>query len=191
MSAALKTKLTTKDYLELERASSVRHEWHNGEMIAMAGASKAHNLIALSIASSLRQQLKGKPCKAFITDLKLAVASADLYFYPDIMVICGKDAFIEEDITSDAAVIIEVLSESTEAFDRGMKFKFYQSLRSLKEYVLVSQHKMQVERYEKISKSEWHYTILDLPEKQLELVGIGARISVAEIYEEVEFKTGD
>jgi Uma2 family endonuclease len=188
MSAALKTKLTTKDYLELERASSVRHEWHDGEMIAMAGASKAHNLIAGNIFAALHHQLRGKSCKAFITDLKLAVASADLYFYPDIMVVCGKDAFIEEDITSNAAVIIEVLSESTESRDRGEKFNAYQLVPSLQDYVLVSQHKMQVEVYQKVSKREWIYSKLDSASQVINLKSIDGTLSLTTIYEEVDFQ---
>jgi Uma2 family endonuclease len=189
MSAAVKTSVSVEAYLAFERAQEAKHEFHDGEIFLMAGASKAHNLVAGNVFASLHRQLRGKPCSPFIGDIKIAVPSANRFFYPDVAIICGDAAFADEDIASDATVIVEVLSDTTEAFDRGTKFQFYQQLPSLTDYILISQHGLSVERYEKLSGSEWRYTLLDTKEKTLSLRSVGVSLSLAEIYDGVTFKS--
>jgi Uma2 family endonuclease len=189
MSAVVKTSVSVEAYLAFERAQEAKHEFHDGEIFLMAGASKAHNIIALNVAALFKEQLRGKSCMPFISDIKIEVASANRFFYPDVVVICNKEAFVEDDIASDATVIVEVLSDTTEAFDRGAKFQFYQQLPSLTDYILISQHGLSVERYEKLSDSEWRYTLLDTKEKTLSLRSVGVTLTLAEIYEDVVFKS--
>jgi Uma2 family endonuclease len=181
-----KTHLTPAEYLAFERQSEERHEYHGGELRLMAGASRKHNIISLNIASLLREKLRGKPCRPFMSDMRIWIASAQRYFYPDIAVICGTEAFVEEDIATDATVIIEVLSDSTEAFDRGKKFEFYQQLPSLQDYLLVSQSEQRVEHFHKRSQNEWQYLVLNQPDDVLQFDTIGAHIPLKEIYADVE-----
>jgi Uma2 family endonuclease len=181
-----KTHLTPAEYLAFERQSEERHEYHGGELRLMAGASRKHNIISLNIASLLREKLRGKPCRPFMSDMRVRIASAQRYFYPDIAVICGTEAFVEEDIATDATVIIEVLSETTEAFDRGEKFESYQRLPSIQDYVIVSQSEQRVERFHKLSHNEWRYLAFNQPDDVLQLDAIGVQIPLKEIYADVE-----
>jgi Uma2 family endonuclease len=183
---AEKIHLTPAEYLALERQSEERHEYHGGELRLMAGASRKHNIISLNIASLLREKLRGKPCRPFMSDMRIWIASAQRYFYPDIAIICGAEAFVEEDIATDATVIIEVLSDSTEALDRGEKFESYQCLPSLQDYVLVSQSEQRVEHFHKRSQNEWQYLVLNQPDDVLQFDTIGAHIPLKEIYADVE-----
>jgi Uma2 family endonuclease len=181
-----KTHLTPAEYLALERQSQERHEYYGGELRLMAGASRKHNIISLNIASFLKEKLRGKPCRPFMSDMRVRIASAQRYFYPDIAVICGAEAFVEEDIATDATVIIEVLSDSTEALDRGEKFESYQCLPSLQDYVLVSQNKMRLEHFHKLAQNEWQYAVLNQPNEVLRLDALGVQIPLKEIYADVE-----
>src|SRR5437868_8492820 len=141
MSSQPKTLLTPEEYLAIERKAEYRSEYLNGEMFAMTGASRKHNLIALNIAGELRQQLKSKPCEAYVNDMRVRIPATDLYTYPDVTVVCGdpefEDAFI--DTLLNPTLLIEVLSESTESYDRGKKFGYYRTIQSLAEYLLVAQ----------------------------------------------------
>jgi len=181
-----KTHLTPAEYLALERQSQERHEYYGGELRLMAGASRKHNIISLNIASFLKEKLRGKPCRPFMSDMRVRIASAQRYFYPDIAVICGAEAFVEEDIATDATVIIEVLSDSTEALDRGEKFESYQCLPSLQDYVLVSQNKMRLEHFHKLAHNEWRYLALNKAEDILYLDAVGVQLPLKEIYLDAE-----
>jgi Uma2 family endonuclease len=181
-----KTHLTPAEYLAFERQSEERHEYHGGELRLMAGASRKHNIISLNIASLLREKLRGKPCRPFMSDMRVRIASAQRYFYPDIAVICATEAFVEEDIATDATVIIEVLSDSTEALDRGEKFESYQCLPSLQDYVLVSQNKMRLEHFHKLAHNEWRYLALNKAEEILYLDTVGVQLPLKEIYLDAE-----
>jgi Uma2 family endonuclease len=181
-----KTHLTPAEYLALERQSQERHEYYGGELRLMAGASRKHNIISLNIASFLKEKLRGKPCRPFMSDMRVRIASAQRYFYPDIAVICGAEAFVEEDIATDATVIIEVLSETTEAFDRGEKFESYQRLPSLQDYVLVSQDRIRLEHFHKLAHNEWRYLALNKAEDILYLDAVGVQLPLKEIYLDAE-----
>ncbi|MFN3638536.1 MAG: Uma2 family endonuclease [Chloroherpetonaceae bacterium] len=181
--------LTPAEYLAFERQSDVRHEYDGGELRLMAGASRTHNLIAGNIFAICHQQLRGKLCKPFMTDMRIWIQATQRYFYPDIAVICGTAPFVQEDMATDATLIVEVLSDTTEAFDRGKKFESYQCLPSLQEYVLVSQRAVRVEHFHKLSSSEWRYTVLNTPEAVISLEAIGVEIPLHEIYADVELNS--
>src|SRR5690606_7579846 len=139
MTAVPKKRLTAEEYLEFERSSEIKHEFYNGRVFAMAGAKRRHNLIALNIGSEIRSNLKGKDCEAYPSDMRVLVAEFGLYTYPDVSVVCGKPEFQDDvlDTLLNPVLLIEILSDSTESYDRGRKFQHYRSIETLKEYVLV------------------------------------------------------
>lgn len=166
--------ISVEEYLKGEKGSDVRHEYVAGAVYAMAGASGLHNLIALAFATSLRQHLRGSPCHVFMSDMKVRVR--DAFYYPDLLVVCGTidaGAYYQTAPT----LIVEILSESTEARDRLEKRLAYQSLESLKEYVLVTQDKMRVEVYRRIEDG-W----------QIETCSYGDRVRFASINYETEIE---
>ena len=147
MSALEKTYFTPEQYLEIERKADFRSEYYSGEMFAMAGGTDAHNLIAGNVFGLLWAHVKGRPCKTFSSDMKVQVTPSGLYTYPEVSLVCGEPRFADEkrDLLLNPLVIVEVLSPSTEAYDRGEKFAQYRRLDSLTYYLLVSQDKMRVE----------------------------------------------
>lgn len=163
--------ITIKEYLEGEKTSDVRHEYVAGAVYAMVGASGLHNLLTLAIAASLRQHLRGSPCHVFMSDMKVRVE--DAFYYPDVVVVCGT-IDVGASYQTVPTLVVEVLSESTEARDRLEKRLAYQSLESLKEYVLVTQDKMRVEIYRRVEDG-W----------QLETYSYGDRVRFASIKHEV------
>jgi Uma2 family endonuclease len=123
----------------------------------MAGGTRWHNVLSGRIYAALLRHLEGKTCMPYMADLRLYIENHKHYVYPDVMVVCGEDAHIADDMVSDAEIIIEVLSPNTEAYDRGRKFLHYQSLPSLREYILISQQKIQVEIYRRKQDGKWEY----------------------------------
>ena len=182
-----KIKLSVEQYLEIDRKSQHRHEFYNGEMFDMSEASRKHNIVIKNLMISLENFLSGKKCNPFMIDVRLNLNNSGNYAYPDILVVCGDDAFSEEDIVDDATLIIEVLSPSTEAFDRGTKFQYYQNLKSINEYVLVSQDKMLIEVFEKESDNHWNYIKISEPKELLTLKSIQFSVQLSEIYKSIVF----
>jgi Uma2 family endonuclease len=187
-SAALKTRLTPQQYLALERKSEVKHEYHAGVMYAMPGTSREHNLIAGNLFAEIRAQLRDRPCEAYMSDIRVLVGPTGLYTYPDVMAVCGEPRFEDREVDTllNPMAIIEVLSPTTEAYDRGKKFGHYRRLESLREYVLVSQDEVRVERYTRRG-DEWVLTELSRLEDSLRLESIGCEVSLREIYAKVVF----
>src|SRR5579872_5325028 len=140
---------TPEEYLALERAADFKSKYLAGRIYAMAGASANHNRISINAASAINAQSFGKPCEAYALDMRVRIPMTGLYTYPDVTAVCGEQRFEdpEQDTLINPMVIIEVLSRSTEAYDRGDKFTHYRSLESLRDYVLVAQSKYQVEHY--------------------------------------------
>ena len=184
---------TPEEYITLERkaipdAGTVRSEYMNGEIIATFGASFEHNLITYNISGELRNRLKGSGCLAFANEMRVSIPSANSYFYPDVGVVCEEPRFEDDvlDILLNPIVVVEVLSPSTEAYDRGDKFAHYRQLQSLQEYILVSQDKVRVDHYVRHA-TQWILTDFQALEQHLPLTSIQCELPLQEIYENVPF----
>jgi Uma2 family endonuclease len=182
-------RMTEAEYLEFERQSEIRHEYVRGEIFAMAGASDEHNLIVASLIRHIGNLVFGTQCKYYPSDVRVKIEATGSYLYPDVLVLCGEKKFAAGtfDTLLNPSLIIEVLSPSTEAYDRGKKFEDYQKIASLQEYVLVSQDKARVERYKRDKSNKWSYEAFDGLEAKLELSSINASLSLADVYEQVNF----
>jgi Uma2 family endonuclease len=177
--------MTAGEYLALELQSEERHEFLDGEMFAMSGASAEHNDIVWNIASSFHSQLRGRPCRASIADMRLQVRETGLYTYPDIVVVCGERRFAEPDTLLNPTLIVEVLSPSTEAYDRGRKFGHYRTIETLQEVVFVAQDRVNVERFSRQPAGAWLLSEARRLEDQLPLPSIGCQLSLSAVYERV------
>lgn len=189
MSAAPKLRLSAEEYLRRERASSYRSEFYRGEMFAMSGASREHNLITLNLSRLVGNSLVNRRCEAYATDMRVKVSATGLYTYPDFAVVCGEPQFEDGHVDTllNPTVLIEVLSESTEAYDRGGKADQYRQLPSLQEYVLVSQTGAHCESYRRQPGGGWLLTDARGPDSMLVLESIDVRLPLAEIYHKVQF----
>lgn len=193
MSALSRTPMpmTEADYLAFERVSEVKHEFLAGEVFAMTGASRAHNLICVNLIALLKNQLRGRSCEIYPSDMRIKVQATGLYTYPDISVVCGQAEFGDEhlDTLFNPTVIIEVLSASTERYDRGKKFQHYRELVSLQEYVLIAQDNPHLERFVRQADGLWQYRDVQGQDAVLELTSIKCVLNLAEVYEQVRFST--
>jgi len=175
---------TPEEYFALEEKSEVRHEFYEGEIFAMAGASIAHNTIAGNFYIALRSSLRGKKCRAQMEAVRLAVQENQHYTYPDVMVSCDPADQRESQQLHHPVLIVEVLSPSTEAYDRGLKFNQYKKLPSLRHYLLVSQTTWLVEWYQLTEHGAWAHTALAEAEDALAIPELGLAMTLAEVYEE-------
>ncbi len=187
MAQPIKSKLNPAEYLALERKAERRSEYYDGEVFLLAGASREHNRISTNITSQLDRQLEGRDCDVYASDLRVLVAPTGLYTYPDITVTCGTELFADDrnDVLLNPLLIIEILSSSTEAYDRGRKFQHYQQIESLAEYVLVTQDARRVEQYRK-QATGWLYTDIRGADGILDLPTIGCRLQLTDIYRRAE-----
>jgi len=188
MFSQAKTKMTSAEYLAAERAAEVRHEFFDGAVFAMAGASKKHNQISANLMRLIGNQLVEKPCSVYSSDMRVKSAGANKYSYPDVVATCQDEDFEdqEEDTLLNPLLIIEILSGSTEGYDRGDKFFHYRQIDSFIEYVLVSQKSCHVERYIRQPDNTWLYSEFKTVDEQIELSSIGCRLSLKEIYSKVQ-----
>ena len=184
-----KTYLTVEEYLALERQSETRNEYIDGEIAAMTGGTSCHSLITANLTGELRQRLKPRTCRVYSGDLKVRIPESNLYVYPDVSVVCGEPQFEdgERDVLLNPTLIVEVLSPTTESYDRGKKFESYQTLESLKEYVLVAQDRPRVEHYLRQDGHVWLYTDVSGLESTVSFASIGCQVPLAEIYDKVTF----
>lgn len=180
---------TPTEYLVLERASSVKHEYFAGTIYMMAGGSARHTLIAGNTYASLHGQLRKRPCIVYPSDLRVKVLPSGLYTYPDITIVCGTPQFEDEheDTLLNPTIIIEVLSPSTEKYDRGKKFQNYRMLWSLREYILIAQDEWHIERFVRQSDNQWLFSEAMQLEEQIELTAIQCTLTVSDVYEKVHF----
>ena len=179
--------ISPQQYLEIERAAETKHEYINGEVLAMAGASTTHVRLVGATMSLLYQQLRGKSCEPMMSDHRIFIASG-LYAYPDVFVVCNPEYADEAfDTIINPSVIIEVLSPSTERYDRAEKFAHYQQLAALHDYLLISQHAMRVEHYARQSDSSWLLRVYENPSDIAQLSGAPATLLLSDIYERVQF----
>ena len=184
-----KTFLTPEQYLEIERKAEHKSEYYQGEMFAMAGATFAHNLVVGNTVRELGQQLLDSPCVVVSNDLRVRVASSDLYTYPDVVVVCGPPDLQDGhfDTLLNPAVLVEVLSPSTEAYDRGRKFERYQSIESLREYVLIALDRVHADLFTRQADGRWLLSSARSLEDSLTLESLNCHLSLAAIYRKVEF----
>jgi Uma2 family endonuclease len=187
-----KQRLTPSEYLAFERASETKNEYIDGFLVAMSGATPRHVLITVIISAEIHRQFKGRPCRVFTQDLRVRVAEAGMYAYPDIAAVCGEPEFEEGalDVLTNPTLIVEVLSESTEAYDRGRKFACYRQRASLQEYVLVAQDRVSVERYSR-QDNFWVLTEATSLDDVLDLPSIGCTLALRDVYDKVEGLAAD
>lgn len=180
-------RLTPQEYLERERKAQTKSEYLDGVVVAMTGASKEHNRITVNIVSELHAQLKESSCEPFAADMRVRVPQENRYYYPDIVVVCGEPQFEESalDTLLNPTLIVEVLSESTEAKDRGEKFEDYKTLSSLKTHILVAQDRPHIEIFRRQERADWHASQVEGLGGRLFLDEIGCRISLADVYARV------
>ncbi|MFH1114296.1 MAG: Uma2 family endonuclease [Pseudomonadota bacterium] len=179
---------TAEEYLALERKAEYKSEYVNGMIIAMAGASRSHSLIVFNLAGVLRTQLVGRQCEAYVSDMRVRVAATGLYTYPDLVAVCSEVLLDDEhaDTLLNPTVIVEVLSPSTEAYDRGEKFAHYRRLESLQEYVLVSQDKIRIESFVR-KGAQWLLSEAGALDETVRLESIGCDLVLRDVYDKVGF----
>jgi Uma2 family endonuclease len=183
--------LTPEQYLEIERNAEFRSEYIDGEMFAMSGGSPNHARIALNTAMKLTEQLRGRPCEAFGADLlRLHIAKYKIFTYPDVLVTCGPQYLLDgrRDTLTDATLIVEVLSPSTKHYDYTEKFRFYRSLLSFSEYLLLAQDEIRAEHHLRQPDASWLFREFTDPADEIELNSIGCRLHLQSLYERVEFE---
>lgn len=186
--AAEPNRLSVQEYLRLERQAEIKSEYLNGQMVAMTGGTLRHNGIIANVVSELRTQLRDRPCRVFPNDLRVRIPSANVYVYPDVSVVCGEPCVEDtyKDTLLNPAVVVEVLSPSTEAYDRGTKQRWYQSLDSLSEYLLISQSSPLIERYVR-QQDGWLLNCVEGLDSVLSLPSIQASLALGEVYHKVSF----
>lgn len=184
-------KMSPEEFLAFERASDEKHEYRDGEIVLMSGARRAHNLIAINVGSSLHGALKNKDCETYMSEMRVFIPSVRLYTYPDIVVVCGEPKFVDDefDTLTNPLLLIEILSDSTESYDRGQKFKNYRSIDSLREYVLISQRSPSIEKYVKHGDGFWMLSDAAGLDSSITLESIDCRLSLADVYDKVNFDT--
>lgn len=189
MSAQSKSQFSEAVYLAQEATAMEKSEFLNGEVFAMAGASRAHNQLTSNLVVALGSQFLDKPCSVYSSDMKVHTLSESItkYSYPDVVATCGKEQFEDENTTVllNPLLIIEVLSDSTEAYDRGLKFFHYQLIPSLREYLLVAQAYCRVEHYYRQADQQWVYSEYHRLEDVLSLPSLGGELKLVEIYRRV------
>jgi Uma2 family endonuclease len=194
MVSSVKPRLyTPAEYLERERKAECKSAYLAGRIYAMSGATRRHNLIATNMVREIGVQLKGRPCEVYGSDMRVRVDESGLYTYPDVTVVCGTPRFedAQEDTLLNPTVLVEVLSRTTEAYDRGDKFAHYRTLDSLTDYVPIAQTKPRIERYTRQPDGRWLLTEVTDLQGAVHLDSIDCTLSLAEIYAKVTFPTGE
>lgn len=189
MSTLTVTHVTPEEYLAAERLSETRSEYLDGGVFPMPGASLNHVQIAFNLGAELNLQLRSRPCRVLGMDLKVRMPDSRKFFYPDVVVVCDAPQFHDDrkDVILNPVLVVEVLSKSTEAFDRGAKFQAYRTVESLKEYLLVSQEKPLIEQYIRDEGGEWRYKTADGLASSLTLPSINCTLNLVAVYDKVDF----
>jgi Uma2 family endonuclease len=184
-------RMTSAEYLSFERQSDWKHEFYRGEVFAMAGASANHNRITLNTGGLLNQQFRDRNCEAFVVDMRVKIDHSGLYTYPDIVALCGKAQFEDDvlDTLLNPQVIVEVLSKSTEGYDRGKKFRLYRELESLTVYILIAADRVSVEQFTRGEGGNWIMRPYGELTDIVKVVALDCQLSLEEIYRKVDFET--
>ena len=188
MSSQAKTRLTSEEYLTIERQAPYKSEYFNGEMFAMAGASRRHNLIVLNIGAELRTQLQQRPCEVYTNDMRVKISRTGLYTYPDVVVVCDEPRFEDAEIDTlvNPLVLVEVLSQTTADYDRGEKFEQYRTLPSLQTYLLVAQERCHVVHYRRQQDNTWLLAETSDMQERIHLHSLGCDLLLSEVYAKVK-----
>lgn len=188
MSSQTTPTYSPQEYLAIERAAQQKHEYFNGEIFALAGASERHSLIVVNLVAAIHVQLKGTNCKVYSNDLRLKVTATGLYAYPDVVALCAEAHFDDEhrDTLLNPDLIIEVISKSTEGYDRGEKFAHYRRIESLSEYLLISQDKYCIEQYVRQPDNQWLMSEVSKLEESIELPSIKCRLLLGDVYDRIQ-----
>jgi Uma2 family endonuclease len=183
-----RTFLTPEQYLGIERQAEFKSEYFNGEMFAMAGAKEAHNLLTMNVGFALHAPLRSRPCRIYANDMRVRVSATGLHTYPDVIAVCGERHFLDDqrDTLLNPSLIVEVLSPTTEAYDRGRKFEHYKVIESLTEYLLISSDRVHVDLFRRQPDGDWLLRSAGRIEDVLDLQSVGCRLSLADLYEQVE-----
>ena len=178
------------EYLAMEEVADYKSEYFNGEIFAMSGGTPDHSSVAVNIATELNRLLAPRPCRVFNSDMRLHIESNSLYTYPDVMVICGKIELVKRrnDTVTNPVLIVEVLSESTRDYDRGLKFNLYKQVPSLQEYVVVESENPRVECYRRGADDQWVVEMIDDLSATVKLASVACEISLHEIYRKVSWE---
>ena len=186
--AAAQSLVTEDEYLAHELRSEAKHELIHGVIVAMAGASREHNAIAGNIVAALGALLKSRRCLVFPSDQRVHVEATGLFTYPDVSVACDNLRFHPKnrDTLVNPCLLVEVLSDSTEAYDRGAKFAHYRTIPSLQEYVLVPQHERKIEHYRRLDTGQWVLTVFEGDAAAADLPALGCALSLAEVYDKLD-----
>lgn len=187
MAAQREPCVTAEEYLAQDRAADVRSEYYNGVVVAMAGGTESHSLLAANTLASLHAQLHGRNCRVYQGDIRVDLPRINTYVYPDVSVVCGPSQLADNrrDILLNPTVVIEVLSPSTANFDRGGKFLRYRTLDSLQEYVLIAQDEYRIERYVRQPDNQWLFAEAVGLEASIDLPSISCRLALTDVYEQV------
>ncbi len=187
MASVTSTYISPEEYLERERKAEFRSEYFRGEIIAMSGGSRYHGRIITNLVRELGQQLKHRDCNVYSSDLRVAVSSAGMYAYPDVVVTCGEEKFIDEtlDTLLNPIVVVEVSSDSTKKYDHGQKFESYRSISSLMEYLMIAQDKVHVEQYARQPDDHWLLTDHRDATSCISLASVGIELRLSDVYEKV------
>jgi len=188
VSAIPKEHYTPEEYLAIERNAEYKSEYLNGEIFAMSGASRKHNLIVWNISAALHGQLRKRRYEVYAGGMRVRVSDTGLYTYPDLAIVCDAPRFDDDmfDILLNPQVIIEVLSKSTESYDRGAKFAHYRTIDSLSDYLLISQDKPMVEHYVRHGKKSWLLSEYANPDDVICISSVGCELAIADIYEKTD-----
>ncbi len=179
-----KNKVSIEEYLELEKASDVKHEFYKGEVFLMAGAGTIHNIISVNLIASFANKLKGNPCQPYGSDMRINIPDNSLFTYPDISVICGDiiPSPYDNDTATQPTLIVEILSPSSKVYDRGDKFMLYRQIPTLKQYLLVDSQSVHVESFALNERNHWELTEYKLMDEPVDVNCLGLQIDMAEIY---------
>jgi Uma2 family endonuclease len=187
MVAVPKERLTIEEYIEFDKNSEERWEYFDGVAISMSGGTLVHNRIATNMIAGLRSKAQEKGCEVLPADMRIKVPKAPPYRYADIVVVCGPPVIEGLDVLVNPRLIVEILSDSTEAYDRGKKFVSYKSIDTFEEYLLVAQDRPYVTHYLRLPDGSWSRTDMEGLDNEVELSSISCKLSLREIYELVEF----
>lgn len=189
MSAHAVGPMTPDEFLASVRSSEFRSEYFNGEVFAMSGGTDAHGFLCAKAIHLLIDALEGKPCHVAGSNLMVQTGAREGYCFPDVVVVCGKSEYADErkDIITNPVLVIEVLSPSTEKWDRGGKFDYYRRLSSLRDYVLISQDEMRVEWFSRRDNGDWIFHAVTGPEGVVDLESVNATLPLARLYKNIEF----